>query len=141
MEVDMRSVDPEKVAALDATLREAIQFALNQENERRTEGEPLTVSIEPVGARPAGLANRESLLVQNALASLRQIGVEPELVASSTDSNIPISLGIPAVTISRGGVSRDAHAPAESWENVDAHLAIQSALLLLTAEAGLISEQ
>jgi len=141
MEVDMRSVDPEKVAALDATLREAIQFALDKENDRRTEGEPLTVSIESVGARPAGLANRESSLVQNALASLRQIGVDPELVASSTDSNIPISLGIPAVTISRGGVSRDAHAPAESWENVDAHLAIQSALLLLTAEAGLINER
>jgi acetylornithine deacetylase/succinyl-diaminopimelate desuccinylase-like protein len=141
MEVDMRSVDPHKVAALDTTLREAIQFALDKENERRTEGAALTVRIEPVGARPAGLSNRESVLVQNATAALRQLGVEPKLVASSTDSNIPISLGIPAVTISRGGVSRDAHAPAESWENVDAHLAIQSALLLLAAEAGFIDEQ
>ena len=139
MEVDMRSVDPEKVAALDDVLREAVQYALDKENKRRSEGEPLTVSIDSVGARPAGMGNRESTMTQNATAALRAVGIDPELVASSTDSNIPISLGIPAITISRGGVSRDAHAPAESWENVDAHLAIQSALLLLTAEAGMLT--
>jgi di/tripeptidase len=140
MEVDMRSVDPEKVAALDRELRAAVQHALVAENERRSEGGPLTVSIDSVGARPAGIGDRESTLTQNATAAVRAIGIEPTLVASSTDSNIPISLGIPAVTISRGGKSRDAHAPDESWEDIDSHLAIQAALLLLTAEAGMLSE-
>ncbi len=138
MEVDMRSVDPAKVAALDAVLREAVAYAVDKENKRRRDGPPLTVSIESVGFRPAGLGNRESSLINNVSAALSVIGIERKLVASSTDSNMAISQGIPAVTISRGGISRDAHAPAESWENVDAHLAIQSALLLLTAEAGMI---
>ena len=140
MEVDMRSVDPAKVAALDVVLREAVAYALENENERRREGPPLTVSIESVGLRPAGIGDRESSLVNNASSALGVLGIERKLVASSTDSNIAISLGIPAVTISRGGISRDAHAPAESWENVDAHLAIQSALLLLAAEAGMIAD-
>lgn len=138
MEVDMRSVDPKKVAALDEVLREAVQFALDKENQRSSQNEPLSVSIDSVGSRPAGIGDRESTLALNATAALRAVGFEPELVASSTDANIPISLGIPAITISRGGVSRDAHAPAESWENVNAHLAIQSALLILAAEAGML---
>ncbi len=138
MEVDMRSVDPDKVAALDRALREAVQYALKAENKRHSEGAPLTVNIESVGSRPAGLGDRSSSLVQNASLALQVLGIEAELGASSTDSNIPISLSIPAVTIARGGVSRNAHSPDESWENIDAHLAVQSALLLLTAEAGMI---
>ena len=138
MEVDMRSVDPEKVAKLDKVFREAVAYALKRENKRRTSNEPLTVDIVSVGKRPAGRGDRMSSLIENASAALRAVGIEPELRASSTDSNIPISLGIPAVTIARGGKSRDAHAPDESWENVDPHLAIHAALLLLTAEAGLI---
>lgn len=140
MEVDMRSVDPAKVAALDHELRAAVQHALEAENGRRTEGGPLTANIDSVGSRPAGIGDRESTLTQNATAAVRAIGIEPSMVASSTDSNIPISLGIPAVTISRGGKSRDAHAPNESWEDIDSHLAVQAALLLLTAEAGMLSE-
>ena len=139
MEVDMRSVDPEKVAELDKVFREAVDYALKRENKRRTANEPLTVDIVSVGKRPAGRGDRMSSLIENASAALRALGVQPELRASSTDSNIPISLGIPAVTIARGGKSRDAHAPDESWENVDPHLAIQAALLLLTTEAGLVA--
>lgn len=140
MEVDMRSVDPNKVAALDAALRDSVSYALKKENKRRTEGAPMTVTIEAVGKRPAGIGDRNSQLVRNASEALRAVGIEPELTASSTDSNIAISKGIPAVTIARGGISRNAHSLDESWENVDPHLAIQSALLLLAAEAGLIDE-
>jgi hypothetical protein len=46
-----------------------------------------------------------------------------------------MSLGIPAITISRGGISRNAHAPNESWENKDPHIAAQIALLTVLAEA------
>lgn len=138
MEVDMRSADPGKVAALDGALREAVAYALKRENKRHTEGEPLTVSIESVGIRPAGTADRDSTLIQNASAALRMFDIEPDLVASSTDSNVAISKGIPAVTVSRGGVSRNSHSLDESWENTDAHVAVQAALLLLTAEAGLV---
>ncbi len=138
MEVDMRSQDPKKLAELDKTFQAAMQYALDKENTRRTLDEALTVDINSVGKRPAGNGDRNSSLVKNAIAVLHSMGIEPEMKASSTDSNVPISLGIPSVTISRGGKGKDAHSPDESWESVDPHIAIQSALLLLAAEAGFV---
>ncbi|MFC1661129.1 peptidase M20, partial [Gemmatimonadota bacterium] len=58
------------------------------------------------------------------------------LSRSSTNSNIPISLGIPAVTIGRGGIGAENHSPTEWWANREGHRGIQRALLLLLAEAG-----
>jgi hypothetical protein len=75
--------------------------------------------------------------VQRALATTALFGVEGELRRSSTDSNIPISLGVPAVTLGRGGASGAGHAPEEFWINRDAYLAVQRALLLVVAEAGM----
>lgn len=136
MEVDMRSSDPAKLSQLDAAFQSAMQDALEVENERRRDNDALTVDIESVGKRPAGSTDLNSSLAQNAGAAVALLGVEPEFTESSTDSNIPMSLGIPAITISRGGVSKNAHAPNESWEDKDSHLAIQATLLLLVAEAG-----
>ena len=51
---------------------------------------------------------------------------------------IPISIGIPAITLSRGGVGANAHAPNESWKNENAHLAIHIALITLLVEAGAV---
>jgi tripeptide aminopeptidase len=69
------------------------------------------------------------------MAVTRHFGEEPRLSRSSTNSNIPISLGIPAVTIGRGGAGGENHSPDEWWINLDGHLAIQRALLILVAEA------
>ncbi|MEM9616923.1 MAG: M20/M25/M40 family metallo-hydrolase [Pseudomonadota bacterium] len=136
LEVDMRSSDPTKLAELDAAFQSAMQKALEVENKRRRRDEALTVEVKPVGKRPAGSTDLNSSLAQNAGAAVALMGVEPQFAESSTDSNIPMSLGIPAITISRGGISKNAHAPNESWEDKDSHLAIQAALLLLVAEAG-----
>lgn len=140
MEVDMRSSDPAKLAELDAAFQSAMQDALEVENERRHENDALTVEITSVGMRPAGSTDLNSTLAQNAGAAVALMGLEPEFTASSTDSNIPMSLGIPAITISRGGVSENAHAPNESWEDKDSHVAIQAVLLVLVAEAGSAGE-
>jgi len=61
----------------------------------------------------------------------------PQLGVGSTNSNIPISKGVPAVTIGSGGAGGDAHALTEWWMNDKGHIAIQQALLVLLAEAGL----
>lgn len=135
MEVDMRSAEPAKLAQLDAAFQKAAQKALEKENNKRLDGDPLSVEIKNVGQRPPGRANMDASLLANMRGAMQHLGIEPRFVASSTDANIPISLGIPAITISRGGVSKNAHAPNESWENTDAHLAIQAALLALIAEA------
>jgi acetylornithine deacetylase/succinyl-diaminopimelate desuccinylase-like protein len=111
--------------------------ALEEENALRREGPPLTVDNDKIGDRPSGELDPSTPLIQRAIATTALFGAEPELARSSTDSNIPIALGLPAVTIGRGGVGGNGHAPDEYWVNRGAHLAVQRALLLVVAEAGL----
>lgn len=139
MEVDMRSGDVEKLAEMDAVFRNAMQTALSQENAWRTRGDALTVDVKRVGLRPAGLGDASSRIVQSAMASMAFLGIKPELTISSTDSNIPISMGVPAVTLSRGGKGGDAHALTEWWQDEDTHLAVQVAMFTLLEQAGLAS--
>jgi acetylornithine deacetylase/succinyl-diaminopimelate desuccinylase-like protein len=136
MEVDMRSGDRQRLDLLVTALREALYEALAQENAARRRGDALTVRIDSVGQRPAGTGDPASALVSDAAAALAHVGFEPALVSSSTDANIPISLGIPAVTMSRGGISRRAHSLEESWEDRDTHRSTQAVLLTLLAQSG-----
>ena len=135
MEVDMRSISPESLARLEAALLAAVERAGEEENELRRSGPALTVEKRKIGDRPSGEGDRDAPLVQRALAATEVIGAEATLGRSSTDSNIPIALGVPAVTIGRGGIGFDAHSTNEHWTNLSGHLAIQRALLLLVAEA------
>jgi len=137
MEVDMRSVSEESLARIDAAFRAAMREALDEANALRREGPALELELDQIGDRPSGEIPDDQPLVQRAAASIRRFGGEPELGRSSTDSNIPIALGIPAVTIGSGGVGGGAHSPGEWWIDEDGHLAIQAALLLLVSEAGL----
>ncbi len=113
MEVDMRSGSQAKLDEIDAVLQAAVEQALEEENDGRAEGEALTVDVERVGTRPAAKGDPQAPLVQRAVAATRAYGVEPELRISSTDANLPISIGVPAITMSRGGTGGDAHAPSE----------------------------
>lgn len=137
MEVDMRSENAEKLAALDAVFRRSIQDALETENERRRRDEALMIDIDQVGQRPVGKTDLSASLITNTQAALKAMGLEAQFSSSSTDSNIPMSRGIPAITMGKGGIGRNAHAPNESWENKDPHLAIQALLLVVAAEAKL----
>lgn len=137
MEVDMRSVSPASLSRIEEVFLDAMRRALAEENELRREGPALTVDLDKIGDRPSGEMDPETPLVQRALASTRVFGEEARLARSSTDSNIPISLGVPAVTLGRGGVGGGGHSPDEWWINRDAHLAIQRALVVVVAEAGL----
>lgn len=139
MEIDLRSGNQDRLDEIDAVLQAALQQALDDENSGRLEGEPLTVTIERVGTRPAAKGNPDAPLLLHAMAAMQALGISPELRISSTDANYPISIGVPAITISRGGVGENAHSPQESWQNVDGHIAIQIGLLTLIMEAGLAS--
>lgn len=136
MEVDMRSGSQQKLDEIDAVFKAAIQLALAQENSERDSGPALTVEIERVGTRPAAVGDTNSPLVQHALATIRLFGLDPQLQISSTDANLPLSKGIPAITMSRGGVGGNSHSPDEWWQNADGHISIQIGLITLLAEAG-----
>jgi len=137
MEIDMRSGSQDKLDDIDAVLQAAIEQALQEENAARLDGPELTVDVERVGTRPAAEGDAEAAIVQRAVAATEAFGIKPELRISSTDANLPISKGIPAVTMSRGGVSGNSHAPEEWWQNKDGHIGIQIGLVTLLAEAGL----
>jgi acetylornithine deacetylase/succinyl-diaminopimelate desuccinylase-like protein len=136
-EIDMRSGSQDKLDDVDAILQAAVEQALQEENAGRLDGPELTVDVDRVGTRPAAKGDTSSPVVQRAMAATVAFGVQPSLRISSTDANLPISKGIPAVTMSRGGVSGGSHSPDEWWQNVDGHIGIQIGLLTLLAEAGL----
>jgi tripeptide aminopeptidase len=137
MEIDMRSASQAHLDAIDATLLESIQVALEEENAARLDGPELSVEVERVGKRPAARSDSNEPLIALASAAMRHFELEPAPKSSSTDANWPISLGIPAITLSRGGVSGNSHSPDEWWRNDRGYLSMQVALLTLLGETGL----
>ena len=135
-EIDMRSEDPDRLQQIDTILQNAVQQSLAEQNRRRTRGEPLSVEVESIGNRPSGKIDPQKPLIQRALAATRFFGVTPELVAGSTDANVPIARGIPATTIGRGGEGGGAHSLNEWWSNTDGFRGVQKALLIALASAG-----
>ena len=135
-EVDMRSGDQRKLDEIDAVLKASVLQALKEENAERTGGPELRVDIKRVGTRPAAAGDASTPLVQRSVAATRAFDIQPELRISSTDANLPISKGIPAVTMSRGGRGGKAHSPDEWWENDEGHIGIQITLLTLLLESG-----
>src|SRR5690606_12135944 len=137
MEVDMRSESPESLRGTDEVFQGAMHRALDEATATRREGEPLTLELDMIGNRPSGEIAVDDPFVQRAIAATRHVGAEPTLGRSSTDSNIPISMGIPSITIGGGGVGGEAHSPGEWFINREGHLGVQRALLILVAQAGL----
>ncbi len=136
-EVDMRSESPESLKEIEAILLKATSQALKDQNEQKRRGPELELKMIPVGRRPSGAINPDETLIQKAMAAARFLGEEPRLRFGSTDASIPISKGIPAITIGRGGKGGDNHSLNEWWVNIDGHVAIQYALLVLVSEAGI----
>lgn len=136
-QIDMRSESPESLDRIDAILMEAIEVGLAEENEGRELGEELTVDIERIGTRPSGSIAATDPLVQRAVAATLSLGLEPGLGRSSTDSNVPIAMGIPAITVGGGGVSGEAHSLDEWYLNENGPRGIQRVLLIVLAQAGL----
>lgn len=137
MEVDMRSVSPERLDEIDVIFKSTMNRALADYNKDVKKGDLLTLELVPIGFRPSGEVAATAALVQRAMAATEFFNEEPRLTRGSTNSNIPISLGIPAVTLGRGGAGGNAHSLGEWWMNVNGADAIKLALLITVAEAGL----
>ena len=135
MEVDMRSADPAALKALDTKFHAAMKQAVEEENRRWNNRGPIAVSAELVGVRPAGQTPKESAIVQTAMAVSRAMQIPEVLREGSTDSNVPMNLGIPAITISGGGTGTGAHSLNETFDATDAWRGTQRAVLLAIALA------
>lgn len=138
LEVDLRSSSAEALAGCVADIRAAVHTAAREENVRRAPGtDPLTHEVAMIGDRPCGSTSEHHPLVRIACATTRAIGRVPELVTASTDANVPISLGIPAIAIGAGGRGAGVHTPAEWYDNTDGTVGLARALAIVVASAGL----
>jgi acetylornithine deacetylase/succinyl-diaminopimelate desuccinylase-like protein len=135
MELDMRSSDAASLASVDASIQKAIDAAVAEENARWGRPGTITVVKELVGDRPAGSTPESAAIVKNGIAAATVLGFNANLGEGSTDSNLPMSLKIPAITIGGGGRGRDAHALTESYDTTDSWMGTQYALLLTVALA------
>lgn len=139
MDVDLRSVSELELSRLEEFLLAAVDRAVVDENAvRAASGAKLQAELTMIGNRPSGETPRDSLLVRTALEASRAMGVTPILNRASTDSNIPISLGVPAITIGAGGVSSDSHRLSEWYDPVGREIGYKRALLLALGMAGIV---
>ena len=137
MEVDLRSAGDTELRRLDAFFRRAMKEAAEEENATRRPGDPpLKLHVEMIGERPSGETPADSPLVKLAIETTRLLGVEPRLDQSSTDSNLPISLGIPAITLGAGGTSGASHTLAEWYDPRERDKGLKRGLLVIL---GLVS--
>jgi acetylornithine deacetylase/succinyl-diaminopimelate desuccinylase-like protein len=136
LDLDLRSEEPRALAQLDEAVQALLHRALAEENSHRTPGTPpLRLDLRRLGDRPSGLTPRAHPLVQTAIAATRALGRTHELACASTDANVPIALGVPAIALGAGGHAGDAHLPTEWYENVDGPLGVVRALLVTAAMA------
>lgn len=132
MEVDMRSESPLELEKVETAFLMMVRQAVGEENKARSTREgPLSADIKLIGDRPSGETPRTAAIVQIALAAARSAGLTPQLSFSSTDANLPISLGIPAVRLTSGGRGDRAHA-LEEWIDVDKPASLRGIRVLLS---------
>jgi tripeptide aminopeptidase len=139
-EVDVRSASDEVLERYDRELREAVRAAGAAENARRAAGTaPLVTVVEVIGHRPGGDVPPDDPLVVAAVDATRLIGRDADLTTASTDANVPISLGIPAIALGAGGRGGDAHTVGEWYDNTDGALGLARVLTVVVTAAELTS--
>jgi tripeptide aminopeptidase len=134
MEVDLRSADGAILRSLEQRFRQTVDDAVTQEN-ARWGSQQLTATLDVVGVRPAGRALPNSPIVQAAVSVQRALNFPVTFAEGSTDSNFPLSLNIPAITIDTGGSGSGVHTVDEAFNTTDAWKGTQRALLLTIALA------
>ena len=140
MEFDMRSVSKDELAKVEKRFLEIMPAAAEAENAARSTKEgKIVADLKMIGDRPAGHTDESLPLVQTAVAAVSAHGLKPDLGASSTDANMPMSLGIPGITIGSGGSGGRAHS-LDEWIDVEKGSSLKGmtiGLTMLLATAGM----
>jgi len=136
-EIDVRSESEQHLEVAEERIRATLDRSLNEEDSGAADdSQRLDLQITVIGMRPAGATATDSPLVEAALTATRILEVEPDLVASSTDANLPMSLGVPAITLGAGGEAGGAHTLEEWYRNTKGPEGICRALYTTLLMAG-----
>ncbi|MFZ0663783.1 MAG: M20/M25/M40 family metallo-hydrolase [Acidobacteriaceae bacterium] len=136
---DFRSTSSEQLVLLEVELHRAIEDAVLAANELkrgRKRDAALEFSIKKIGERPAGALPNDSPLYRMLRAVDRHLGIRTEPRTASTDANIPLSLGVPALSVGAGGTGGGIHTPQEWYDAKDRESGLKRVLLLILAVAG-----
>ena len=136
MRVDLRSNDADELRALEASVQAIVDAAVAAENARWS-STALAVERTLLGDRPASTRITDTALADAALAAHAALGLKAEPGFASTDSNVPLGLGIPAATLKGGGHGDKAHSADEWYEHVNAWQGPQVLLLTTLRLSGL----
>lgn len=128
--LDIRSEDPYQMEEMAQCLQIAVERAVEVENERATGGR-VQCKIREIGSRPGGALAEDSTLLRVLRGVDGHLGIRAHLDCASTDANIPLSMGLEAVSIGAGGYGAGAHTPEEWFDPAGRELGLHRILLTL----------
>jgi tripeptide aminopeptidase len=141
MDVDLRSESPQQLNKLSDEMMKQIKAAVDEENQARSTNQGrIEADAKVIGERPSGATARDSEIVKLAVAAANRFGISPAFSVGSTDANLPISLGIPAITLDSGGTGGRAHA-LDEWIDVDKNSSSKGIKLVMTTLLALAGVQ
>ncbi len=132
IDVDMRSLDPDRLRTLSDEVRRIATRAVQDESQRMPT-QALHVAITTLGDRPAGNIDDRHPLVIAAASATRAVGREPQSASASTDANVPLSRGIPAIAIGAGGSGSASHTADEWYDDTDSDIGLERVIRLIVA--------
>ncbi|GAC1651242.1 MAG: M20/M25/M40 family metallo-hydrolase [Gemmatimonadaceae bacterium] len=142
LEVDLRSTSSAVIERFDRELRLIAAAAADEENSCRARGSPpLSVTVSVIGDRPCGETPLDHPLVRSAFEATQLVGRTPDAATASTDANVPISLGIPAIAIGAGGRGGDAHTTAEWFDNTGGTIGLARGMTIVATAAELVPSE
>lgn len=141
VKVDLRSAADSEIAKLEAALREAVQAGVDEENaaarERTSRNGQLKVQFKVLGVRPGGDLPENAPLLEAVRAADRYLNNRSRVERSSTDANVPLSMGVPAVSLGAGGRGGGSHSLEEWYEPAGRDVGLKRILLTVLGVAGL----
>jgi acetylornithine deacetylase/succinyl-diaminopimelate desuccinylase-like protein len=143
LKVDIRSESEDELTRLESALRECIAAGVRDEMDSardRSKGK-LEWKVEPLGSRPGGELASDSPLLAALRAADEFVGNQSRIERSSTDANIPLSLGIDAISIGAGGSGGGAHSLQEWYDSAGREAGLKRALLTLLGVSGVAEEK
>jgi len=143
MKVDLRSEQESELPLLERKLRADVQVGVDEEmaaaraRSMTTGRAPLSIAVNVLGVRPGGQLPPDSPLLTIVYDADRVVGNRSRQERNSTDANLPLSAGIPAISVGCGGTSAGAHTLAEWYDPTGREVGLQRVLLIVTGAAGL----
>ena len=143
LKVDLRSENEDEIARLESSLRDCVAAGVKDEmdNARERNRGKLEWKINQIGSRPGGELPPDSPLLAALRSADEYVGNQSRVERSSTDANIPLSLGIEAIALGAGGSGGGAHSLQEWYEPAGRDLGLKRVLLTLLGVAGLAPQK